>query len=263
MAISPFAAVGSLLANGIGILMLAALAASIVLVWDWRWALGSAIALLLAVSSITAAIHAPLVLVTFSQWLAVLIAGLLLGLSAHFHRAGAARYANSNWLLRLIALAFLLGIWWVIDPGVALPLFSQVETDILIWIGLCGLLLLGLSSAPFHVGIGLLLMTAPLQAIAPVLLTGSGVAVLIGMAQILLALACAYLTLLQPAPARKQRLVEVAVVQSAPRPSTSPATKSRPRRLFPNRATRQIAPAPAPLDVTDVPGDVSAPEKSA
>lgn len=260
MPISPFAAVGSLLASGSGILLLAVLAASIVLVWDWRWALGGALALLLSISSITAAVHSTMMLVTFSQWLAILIAGGLLGLAAHFHRAGAARYANSNWLLRLVALTFLLGVWWVLDPGVTLPLFSQVETDLLIWIGLCGLLLLGLSSAPFHVGIGLLLLTAPLQAMAPVLLTGSGLAVIIGIAQILLALACAYLTLVQPSPVRRQQQAELAPHKSMP-PISAPPRK-RTRRLFPKNAKPQAALTVEPLTTTDVRVDVPTPEKS-
>jgi hypothetical protein len=268
MLISPFAAVGSLLAGGPGILLLAALAASIVLVWDWRWALGSTLALLLGISSITAAIHGPTVLVTFSQWLAIVFAGLLLGLSARFHRASAARYANSNWLLRLIALGFVLGAWWVLDPGVTLPLFSQVETDIVIWIGLCGLLLLGLSSAPFHVGIGLLLLTAPLQAMAPVLLTGSGLAVIVGIAQIMVALACAYLTLVQTLPVRRERRLDLALAHSMPTsPTPSAPTPSAPtilasplRRFLPITAKRQPMPEVDSPDAADV-LDAPAPEK--
>lgn len=249
MPMSPFSAVASLLASGPGILLLSMLAASIVLIWDWRWALASTVALLLGVSSIVATLHSPTTLVTVSQWLAILVAGLLLGLSVRFHRAGATAQANSNWLLRLIALGFLLGVWWVIDPGVSLPLFSQVETDLLIWIGLCGLLILALSAAPFHTGIGLLLLTAPIQAMAPVLLAGSGLAVIIGIAQILLALACAYMTLTQPAPRQTERLIAPTQVQIAPSEPTTPG--ERPLRLFPRSVTHHPA-LPARETVTTV-----------
>ncbi|MCS6825883.1 MAG: hypothetical protein NZ553_04635 [Caldilinea sp.] len=238
---SIFVAVGALLANGPGILLLSALVASLVLVWDWRWALVGAAAIMLGVSSLAAALHEPAPAVTAAQWLAALISLLLLGLSAYIHRPGAIAHPHGNWLLRSFALGFLAGAWWMLDPGVALPVFTRVETDLLIWIGLCSALLLSLSAAPFSSGIGLLLLAAVAQNIAAVLLPGSGLAVLVGIAQILLALGCAYAVLAQPvrtsrlqtAPARKaEQVVEPAA-----------ASQPRPLRLFPGRAIRSRTPS--------------------
>jgi hypothetical protein len=237
MNVTPFSVIGLLLATGPGILLLAVLAASIVLLWDWRWALPGAVIVSLGLSSIQAALHSPDLLVTISQWLAVIVAGVLLGLAGRFHPAAARVHANSNWVTRLIALLFVVGAWWVIDPGVNLPLFTQVETDLIIWTGLCGLLLVSLSAAPLHTGIGLLLLLAPLQATAAILLPGAGLAIVASIAQILVGLGCAYLTLAQQLPSRTQRLM-------APLPAATPQalpTPPRPARGFPS--LRRQAPA--------------------
>jgi len=235
MPMSPFAFVGALLASGPGVLFLSALAASIVLVWNWRWALASGTLLMLGVSSTAATLHNTPPLITASQWVAIMVANLLLGLSMHLHPTGIVTRANVNWLLRSLALGFLLGAWWVVDPGVSLPLFSQVETDLLLWAALCGILLLGLSATPFYMGLGLLLLTVPAQSIAPVLLPGSGLSILVGIAQILVALGCAYLTLAQPASATSQRRV----VMPAPQPTALQPTALQPTALQPT------APQPA------------------
>ncbi len=207
MSMSLFELAGGLLANGPGVLMLAALAASTVLIWDWRWALVSSALLLLGISSIGAALHSVPAIITAGQWLAIIVATLLLGLSARVRSSGMAAHTNANWLLRALALGFLLGAWWLVDPGVSLPRFTQVETDLLIWIALCGLLMLSLTASPLFVGIGLLLLLAPLQSIAPVLAPGAGLSIFVGIAQILTALACAYLTLAQPVPTARARRV--------------------------------------------------------
>lgn len=259
MNVTPFSVIGLLLATGPGILLLAVLAASIVLLWDWRWALPSAVIVALGLSSIQAALHSPGLLVTISQWLAVIVAGVLLGLAGRFHPAAAHLHASSNWLTRLIALLFVVGAWWVIDPGVSLPLFTQVETDLIIWAGLCGLLLVSLSAAPLHTGIGLLLLMTPLQATAAILLPGAGLAIVAGIAQILVGLGCAYLTLAQQLPPRAQRLM-------APLPTATsqvPTTPQRPARGFPS-LRRQTPGAGAAGAVSETGPDVHPPvEKSA
>lgn len=259
MNLTPFSAIGLLLATGPGILLLAILAASIVLLWDWRWALPGAVMVLLGLSSIQAALHSSDLLVTASQWLAVIVAGVLLGLAGRIHPAAARVHANSNWVTRLIALLFMLGAWWVIDPGVSLPLFTQVETDLIIWTGLCGLLLVSLSAAPLHTGIGLLLLMAPLQATAAILLPGAGLAIVAGIAQILVGLGCAYLTLAQQLPPRIQRLM-------TPLPAATPQTlptPPRPARSFPS-LRRQAPGARAAGAVSEAGREVHTPvEKSA
>jgi hypothetical protein len=231
------------LATGPGILLLATLAATLVLVWDWRWALPGAIIVSLGLNSIQAVLHNLTPLVTLSQWLAVMVAGILLGLAGYFHPTAARMHTGSNWLTRLIALLFVLGAWWVIDPGVSLPLFTQVETDLILWTALCGLLMVSLSAAPLHTGIGLLLLMTPLQAIAAILLPGAGLTIVTGIAQILVGLGCAYLALTQRIPQRTQRLV-------APLPTVTAQMPPRAgRRLL--RLHRQTPAGAMPGSVDD------------
>lgn len=240
---SIFAAVGAWLANGPGILFLSILAASLVLVWDWRWTLGGTTVVMVGISSLAAALHGPVPAVTGAQWMTALVSSLLLGLSAYFHRPGVVVAHHGNWLLRSIALGFLAGAWWVLDPGVAFPTFTRVETDLLIWIGLCGALMLGLSAAPFYNGIGLLLLTSVAQNLATVLLPGSGLPVLIGIAQILLALGCAYLVLVQPAQVSRWQAISTGNSSTQKREERGePVPGPRPPRLFPGRAAQ-----PGPL----------------
>ncbi len=205
MEFSPFALLGGLIATGPGILLLVGLAASSIILWDWRWAIGSTLAVMLSVTSVQAALHSPALPVSASQWLAALVSAALLGIAGHLRPRSPSAHASTNWLVRLIALVFFGSAWWVIDPGVSLPNFTQVETDLLFWVGLCGLLMMGLSASPIFTGTGLLLLTVPTLAIAPILLPGSGVAIILGIGQILLALACAYLTLAEPIPAERRR----------------------------------------------------------
>lgn len=248
MEFSPFALLGGLLATGPGILLLAGLAASSVVLWDWRWALGSTLAIMLGVTSIQAAIHSPTALVTASQWLAALVSAAILGLAGYFHPRSPSSHSSTNWLVRSIALAFFAGAWWVIDPGISFPNFAQVETDLLVWVGLCGLLMLGLSSSPLFTGIGLLLLTVPTLAMAPVLLPGSGVAIILGIGQILLALACAYLTLAEPLATPRRRTPFVATVQH-----TTTEAASRPARrpfLLPRQRAANIQPTPGRVTET-------------
>ncbi|MFN3333782.1 MAG: hypothetical protein ACK47M_14845 [Caldilinea sp.] len=248
MPTTPFELAGALLATGSGILFLAALAASIVLIWEWRWALVGSALLLLGVSSVTATLHGVPALITANQWLSVVVGILLLGLSARFHSTGIVTRANANWLLRALALSFLLGAWWVVDPGVRAPLFSQVETDLLIWVALCGILLLSLTTSPFFMGIGFLLLLAPLQSIAPVLMPGAGLSIFVGIAQILIALACAYLTLMQSAHVTNQyRVVTPLIAPVAAQPSAAPTQTTQPslRPVFRRPALVSARTAPA------------------
>lgn len=237
---SIFATIGAWLANGPGILLLSTLVASLVLVWDWRWGLGGATAVMLGIGALTAALHDPGLAVTGAQWVTALVSSLLLGLSAYFHRPGVVVSPHSNWLLRSLALGFLAGAWWVLDPGVVLPTLTRVETDLLLWIGLCSALMLGLSAAPFYNGIGLLLLTTVAQNIAAVLLPGSGLAVLIGIAQVLLALGCAYTVLAQPVQSLRWQTISTDKSSGRKREGRVEPTGPRPRlpRLFPGRAAQ-------------------------
>jgi hypothetical protein len=221
--------IGSLFASGIGILVLAALGAAIVILWDWRLALAGVVVLTLGLTSILVYLHGLPGPLALGQVMAVALSALILG-GAKLARSSTVplRHA-SNLPLRLLALLFVLGGWWFIDPGYTFPLFSQAETDFLLWMLICGLAMASFTTSPFFVGIALLLWSMPVFAVAAILLPGSGLSVLVGIVDLLLALACAYLVL-------TEQVSHVDVVRGLALPVLPPARQSG--------ASAATAPAP-------------------
>ena len=196
---SLWGALGAGFASNPGMLLLGAIAGMIVILWDWRVALAGILFLQIGIGTVLVQIHhVPGVLVG-GQIVAIVLATAMLALAATSTPAPASLRQGANWPLRLIALIFIVGTWWFIDPGYALPLFSLLETDLLIWCTICGLALVCFSGNPIVGGVAVLLWCTPLYAIAAVLLPGSGLSVMVGIAELLLTLACSYLALLEPA----------------------------------------------------------------
>ncbi|MBW7885564.1 MAG: hypothetical protein H3C34_23635 [Caldilineaceae bacterium] len=221
-----FSTLGDLFASGPGLLFLVAVTATIVIVWDWRLTLAGVAIVLLGTSSIQSVLHGAQPVLIVSQWLAALLSTGLLAAAGIFHPSTPSVHTASNWLVRMLALVFFFGAWWFLDPGLKFPLISQVETDLLLWISGCGLLMLAFTGNALFTGAGLLLISVLLQALATILLPGSGLTVIVGIGQILLALACAYLTLAEPASERA-------------------VTAQIQRRVLPRRAPRQMGPEAA------------------
>ncbi|MBK8046856.1 MAG: hypothetical protein IPK16_06860 [Anaerolineales bacterium] len=197
-----YGALGALFANWLGVLLLAAAAALIVITWNWRIALGLLMLLYLGVASLLVSIHQAPAWVVTGYLVAMGLAVAILALATKNHEPGPSQRQATNWLLRTLILGIVAAAWWFLDPGFAFPQFSRPETDLLLWIGICGLMLLALSNNPTYVGIGLLMWSAPIYAVATVLMPGSGVAQLVGIAALLVALACGYLALLEPVVVR-------------------------------------------------------------
>ena len=195
---SIFATLGSLFASGPALLLLAALAALIPLLWNWRAALGALVALHVAVTLLLAYLHGTPILLTLSQLVAILVAGSLLLLAQWTRRGELPARQPTGWLVRLLAIAFVVLAWWFIDPGIGLPMMSQPEVDILVWIAICALFVTTLTADPFFSAVALLLWLLPAYAISTVLLPTSGMPALLGIAEVLVGLAGGYLILAQP-----------------------------------------------------------------
>ncbi len=194
-----FTAFGGLFASGLGVLLLAAIAGAIFILWDWRIALAGAFLLHLGSSSVLVAIHHVPGLLAAGQMMAITLSLAILAVSGILQSSSLTTRQAANWPLRLMALLFITGAWWFLDTGYALPLFSKMETDLLVWTALCGLALWSFSSSPLMAGVAVLIWSTPLYALASVLLPGSGLTAMIGIADLILALACGYLILLEPA----------------------------------------------------------------
>lgn len=197
---SIFDAFGSLFASGPGLLLLAAMAGLIPLVWDWRVTVAALVSVHIAVTVMLAYLHGTPAMLTVGQLVAILVAGSLLGL-AKWTRSGAPSPRQpAGWLVRLMAVAFIVLGWWFVAPGIGLPMMSQPEVDILVWVAICGLIVVTLTADPLFVGAAILLWLLPAYAFSIVLLPTSGMPALLGIAEILVALACGYLILVQPVP---------------------------------------------------------------
>jgi len=194
-------ALGAGFASNLGVLVLGAIAGMIVILWDWRVALAGVLFLQIGVGIVLVQIHQVPGVLVVGQIVAIVLATAMLALAATSTSATGSLHHAANWPLRLLALLFIVGTWWFIDPGYALPLFSLAETDLVIWCAICGLALVCFSGNPIVGGVAVLLWCTPLYAVAAVLLPGSGLAVMVGIAELLLVLACSYLALVEPAGA--------------------------------------------------------------
>jgi hypothetical protein len=197
-----FSALGNVFATGVGILLLGALTGALFVLWDWRAALVGAVLVHLGACSILVLVHDVPGLVAAGQMLAITLAAAMLASAGILHPNAKSLHQAGNWPLRLMALVFVVVAWWYLDPGYTLPYFSQPETEFLLWTGICALAMWSFSGSPLMGGAAVLLWSTPMYALASVLLPGSGLAAIIGIVDIILALACSYLVLLEPAGAR-------------------------------------------------------------
>jgi hypothetical protein len=233
-----FGALGSIFATGIGILLLAAVTGVVFVLWDWRLALLGAVLVHLGSSSVLVLIHNVPGLWAAGQMVAVILSVAMLAIAGVLHPQPISLRQAGYWPLRLMALIFISAAWWYLDPGYTLPSFSQPETDLLLWTALCALALWSFSTSPLMMGAGLLLWSTPMYALSSVLLPGSGLPAIVGIADILLALACSYLVLLEPSNARS-------VAQSSAQRPWRSLRSSLARTPLQGRRTREEAPAGA------------------
>ncbi len=197
-----FTAFGNIFATGAGILLLAVLTGAIFVLWDWRIALAGVVLVHLGSSSVLVLVHGVPGIIAAGQLLAIVVSAAMLAIAGFLHPHPTSLRQAGNWPLRLMALTFIVGAWWYLDPGYTLPSFSQAETDFLLWTAMCALALWSFSGSPLLGGIGVLLWSVPMYSLAAVLLPGSGLPAIIGITDIVLALACSYLVLLEPASSR-------------------------------------------------------------
>ena len=238
-----FTGLGTIFATGVGILLLGALTGALFVLWDWRVALLGAVFVNLGAASILVLVHGVPGLVAAGQMLAVTLAAAMLFSAGLWHANSKALHQAGNWPLRLMALIFVIIAWWFLDPGYTLPYFSQPETDFMLWIGMCALVMWGFSGSALMAGAALLLWSTPMYALASVLLPGSGLPAVVGIADLILALACSYLVLIEPTGIRGS------VRRSAPRSMAAAAAslRRRTRDVLPSRPAAGGAMASEPL----------------
>lgn len=194
-------------ASGLGILLIGAIATSIILFWEWRWAFVSLLVVQTGVCLLVMRVHGASQDWAALQIIVMALCLLLLALSAQQIYPAFARPRPGTWLLRSMALVLLLASWQIFNLKLALPLISPKILPLFLWLGLCTLVLFSLSDDPFFTGIALLLWCIPVQAMIEILLPLPQLFIVVNILQILISLACSYLVLTGRAPAPKEEII--------------------------------------------------------
>ncbi len=194
-------------ATGTGLLITAASAALIILIWDWRAALVGLF--LVQLGTITLGVQrygldtqwAVLELIVMLLMLTMLAMSVVqLEKPRSLHQAG-------NWVVRFLALILIILAWRVIEVNIPVPIFGPSAVSLFGWLALCALLILGLGDNPFFSTIGLLLWLITAQTMLAVLIPSPNLFALIGSVEILVTLACSYLILFDRVPGSDRRPV--------------------------------------------------------
>jgi hypothetical protein len=209
-----------------GLAVTGATAAALILFWDWRLALAGLVVVQIGVATVTVQVeHMP------AEWAAIMtavtcLACLILALSAQQAGTSPSLRQAGTWLLRALALALVYLAWRALGRGVRLPELVPQVTALFVWLGICVLMILGMSNDPLFTAVGLLLWCIPVQAVVAVLLGVPALIALIGILELVVALACSYLVLAEQLPAVEQQpvLTDITFPDRLPGALPSPAT---------------------------------------
>jgi hypothetical protein len=233
----------SILAGGTGILLTAALAGAMVLVWDWRFALPALMVVQISVSALVVNVHG-----VPAQWavVQVLIVGLcavmlaMSGFQAQIARSG--RHSGS-WFFRLMVLLLVAAALRSLGLQLSLPVVNPQISLLLGWLAVMAMLIFGLGDGPMFTAIALLLWCSLGHAVASVLAPIAEVVALVGLVQLALGLTCSYLIVAERLPRLTRRAVIsdvsfpaemnsaatiVTAAPAAPLPAPAPAFPPRP-----------------------------------
>ena len=203
----------------IGITFTGAVAALAVIVWDWRFALGALFTVQAAVGAATVHLYQ-----TPAQWILIQTAvmGLsciILGMSATqtMMSSPTARQAGSL-SLRLMAVLLVYSGWRLLDIELTLPGIDSGVAQLYGWLAVCAMLMLALGANPLFGGVAFLLWIVPTQAFVATVLEIPSLVALLGILELLVALACSYLLMAERVPVSQkgQVLTDVAFPNQLP-----------------------------------------------
>jgi len=191
----------SALSTPAGLTFTGVVAAMSIILWDWR----ASLAALLVVQSAVAVLSVNLLAVP-GQWALIQIAVMVLACAilalsaAQTMRHSSSAQQSGTYLLRLVAVAFFAGAWELLEVRPDFLNFGPDVSSFFVWLAVCAALTLGLGANPFFTAVGLLFWFVPVQATAAALIGIPALVAMIGILQLLAALACSYLMLVEQAP---------------------------------------------------------------
>lgn len=180
-----------------GILLIGAVAAGMILLWDWRASLGGLFLIQLGVADIAVVLQQVDVQWATAQTLIMLLCCVILGISASQTAGESSWHQAGSLLLRFLVLVLLYVCWRLFEFNITLPLIRPDVTVLFVWLGICALVTLSLNDNAFFTGTALLLWCIPAQVVTAVLLPIPSLIVMLGVLQLLLALGCSYLMLVE------------------------------------------------------------------
>lgn len=168
-----------------------------VVLWDWRVALPGILFVQLGTSALIGVVYgvpAPWPAVHLGiQALACLIILLSILQTSNVQVRNAGEFSSR--LFRLLVLGIAALLVWTASDRVELPLLENATKILFLWFAAVALITLGVTETALFGGVGLLLWLIPVQAFLSVLFPLPAVIVLLGILQILVALACSFLLL--------------------------------------------------------------------
>lgn len=168
-----------------------------VVLWDWRVALPGILIVQLGTSALVGTVYglpAPWPAVHLGvQVLACLILLLSILQTSHVQVRNTGEFSSR--LFRLLVLGIAALLVWAASEGIELPLLEDATKVLFIWFAAVALITLGVTESALFGGVGLLLWLIPVQALLSILFPLPAVIVLLGILQILVALACSFLLL--------------------------------------------------------------------
>jgi len=194
-------------ATNVGILTIGAFAVAMILFWDWRVSLVGLALVQIGVGAVAVLLQNMDPQWVMVQTLVIVLCSLILALSGRQTASSGSLRQAGNLFFRGMVLVLLYVCWRTFDLEVSIPLVQPSVALLFVWLGVCALLMLSLNDNPLFTGTALLLWTIPAQVVTSILLPHPSLMVILGILQLLLALSCSYLMLVE-----KYGFIETAMV---------------------------------------------------
>lgn len=215
----------SFFATGYGVLFTMALVLALLVAWEWRVMLVIVVILQLAVGTLMVRFHNANPNWMLVQLIAMLISCASLSISVLQMRSTTLVRRRTNLVLHLLLAPLLVAGWWLLQVDLPLPELNPALRQLFLWLAVVALVELSISNDPMSIGVGLLIWCIPLHALAVLFTPIPTLLALIGLLELLLGLACAYLIIADRNPALsppKQALMLLRNRNAQPSPNQQP-----------------------------------------
>ena len=190
-----------------GPLIIGLTAAIMIALWDWRASLVGLVVIQLGVAALAVARQGMQPQWAFIQTLIIGLCALSMSISAMQSKPGGSFRQSGTWVLRVFVLLLLAVCWRLFDLRFEIPLIDPSFNTLMIWLATCALLMMSLSDNSLFTGTALLLWMIPMQVAVIVLWPIPSLIIILGGLELLLALGCSYLLLIENFTGAQKALV--------------------------------------------------------